>query len=64
MEQCFHARVHVLNCYLDMLYKLQKRMRESVGSTLAESFGPVEVFSIGITLVDVHLCYTYIPRFK
>ena len=41
MENCYHVRAGALSCLLDMLDKLQKRLRRTVAPTLAASFEPL-----------------------
>ena len=56
MEYCCHVWAGAPSCYLELLDKLQKWICRSAGLSLAASFEPLaQVFSIGITLVDVHL---------
>ena len=59
MEYCCHVWAGAPSCYLDILDKLQKRICKNVGFSLAASLEPLPqrrtVFSIGITLVDIHL---------
>ena len=61
IEYCYHAWAEPPTYYLDILDKLQKRVCKTVGASLAASPEPLacrrneQVFSIGITLVDVHL---------
>ena len=63
MEYCCHVWAGAPYCYLDLLDKLQKQIRRSVGSSLSISFEPlarcrnIAIFSlfVGITLLDVHL---------
>ena len=63
MEYCYHVWAGAPSCYLDLLDKLQKRICSTLGPSLAASLGLLGhrqnvaslVFSIGITLVDVHL---------
>ena len=58
MEYCWHIWAGVPTWYLVMLDKLQKRVCRTVGPTLAachELRVIVKIFSLGITLVDVHL---------
>ena len=63
MEYCCHVWAGAPSCYLELLDKLQKRIRRTFGPPLAASLElnpwlivkmwPAKVFSIGITLVDV-----------
>ena len=60
MEYCCHAWAGAPSCYLELLEKLQKRISRTVVLHLLLLFRPwlineSLVFSIGITLVDVHL---------
>ena len=55
MEYCCHVWAGAPSYYLELLDKLQKQICRTVGPSLAASLEPLEVFSIGITLVDVHL---------
>ena len=41
MEYCCHSWVSAPSCYLDMLDKLQKRVRKTIGTALAASFEPL-----------------------
>ena len=47
------------SCYLELLDKLQKRICEIIGGSLATFLEPLahrqKFFSVGITLVHVHL---------
>ena len=52
MEYCFHVWASIPSCYLDLLDKLQKQICRTVGPSLVEMW-LAQVFSIGITLVDV-----------
>ena len=59
-EYCCHAWADAPSCYLELLEKLQKRISRTVVLHLLLLFKPwlineSLVFSIGITLVDVHL---------
>ena len=63
MEYCCHAWAGAPSCYLELLDKLQKQICDcwsftcclyrTLGSSL--KFSQLQVFSSGITLVDVHL---------
>ena len=60
MEYYCHVWACAPSCYLELLDKLQKWICRTVGPSLAASLEPLAhcqnvVFSIGITLVDVHL---------
>ena len=63
MEYCCHVWAGAPSCYLELLDKLQKRIYRTVGPSLPASLEPLAhrrnvaslVFSIGITLADVHL---------
>ena len=62
MEYCCHVWAGAPSCYLELIDKLRKRICRTVGPSLftsLESWLIVEVlrrvFSIGISLVDVHL---------
>ena len=63
MKYCCYVWVGAPNCLLEFLDKLQRRIYRTVGLSLADSLEPLVhcqnvaswVFSIGITLVDVHL---------
>ena len=63
MEYCFHVWAGAPSFYLDMLDKLQKHICQTSGPSLTASLEPLAhnqnlaglVFSISITLVDVHL---------
>ena len=58
MEYCCHVWAGAPSCYLELLDKLQKRICRTVGPSLAASLKPLahrQDFSIGITLIDVHL---------
>ena len=59
MKYCCHFRTCVPRCYLQMFDKLQKQIRRTVGSSFPASLESLahcpNVFSIFITLVDVHL---------
>ena len=63
MEFCCHVWAGAPSCYLELLDKLQKRIFRTVDSSLVASLEPLThhrnvtnlVFSLGITLVDVHL---------
>ena len=63
IEYCCHIWAGALSCNLEMLDKLQKRICRTVGPSLAASFETLAhcrnvgsyVFTIGITLVDIHL---------
>ena len=66
VEYCCHVWAGAPNCYLELLDKLQKQICRTVGPSLAASLEPLahfrnmgntfsKHFSIGITLVDVHL---------
>ena len=57
MEYWCHVWAGAPSCYLELLDKLQKRICRTVGLSLAASLEPLpkSFFSIGITLVDVHL---------
>ena len=64
MEFCCHVWAGAPNCYLELLDMLQKQICRTVGPSLAASLEPpahyrnvasLTLFSIGITLVDVHL---------
>ena len=44
MEYCCHAWAGAPSCYLEMLYKLQKKICTTVGSSLAASFEPLAHF--------------------
>ena len=60
MESCCHVWAGVPSRSLGLLDKLQKRICRTVGPSLAASLEPLAhrrnlAFSIGITLVDVHL---------
>ena len=62
MEYSCHVWAGTPSCYLKLLYKLQKRICRAVGPSLFtfleslahQQMQPAEVFSKGITLVDVH----------
>ena len=41
MEYCCHAWAGAPSCYLDMLDKLQKQIRRTVGPSLAASLEPL-----------------------
>ena len=41
MEYCFHVRAGAPSCYLELLDKLQKRIRRTVGPSLATSLEPL-----------------------
>ena len=60
MENCCHIWAGAASCYLELLYKLQKRICRTVCPSVAPSLetwahrqNVEKVFSIGITLVDV-----------
>ena len=63
MEYCCHVWAGALICYLELLDKLQKRIYKTVVPSLATSLEPLahhwnlasQVFSKGITLLDVNL---------
>ena len=56
MENCCHFWAGAPSCYLEMLDKLQKWICRTVGPSLAASLEPQQqAYSLGITLVDVHL---------
>ena len=62
MEYCSHVWAGAPSCYLELIDKLRKRICRTVGASLftsLESWLIVEmlrrVFSIRISLVDVHL---------
>ena len=63
MEYCCHVWAGAPSCYLELLDKLKKRICRTVGPSLTASLEPLAhrpnvanlIFSIGITLVDVHL---------
>ena len=70
LEYFCHAWTGAPSCYLDMLYKLQKRICRAVGPSLAASLEPLahcqsvvslsvfyrkRLFTKGNTLVNVHL---------
>ena len=63
MEYCGHVWAGAPSCSLELLDKLQKWICRIVGPSLAASLEPLAhhrnvaslVFSIGITLVDIHL---------
>ena len=61
MEYCCLVWAGATSCYLKLLDKLQKRICKTVGPSLAVFLEPlahhrnVASFSIGITLVGVHL---------
>ena len=62
MEYCCLVWAGVLNCYLELLDKLQKRIYRTFGPSLGTSLANPWLiakcsllFSIGITLVDVLL---------
>ena len=60
MKYCCHVWACAPSCYLDLLHKLQKRICMTVdpllNTSLCSSMKCSQlVFSIGITLVDVHL---------
>ena len=62
MEYCFHVWAGAPSGYLELLGKLEKRICRTVGPSIAASLEPLahcrkqaaEIFSMGITLVDVH----------
>ena len=45
MECCCHVRAGILNCYLESLNKLQKRICRTVGHSLAASLKPLAYIS-------------------
>ena len=61
MEYCCHVWAGAPSCYLKLLNKQQKRICKTFGPSLAAFLEPlahhrnVASFSIGITLVGVHL---------
>ena len=63
MEYCCYVLVGAPSCYLELLDKLQKQIRRTVGPSPVASLEPLAhcrdvaslSLSIGITLVDVHL---------
>ena len=58
MEYCCLVWAAAPSCCLEILDKLQKRICRTVGPSLAASLKPLahrQDFSIGITLIDVHL---------
>ena len=58
MEYCCLVWAAAHSCCLEFLDKLQKRICKTVGPSLAASLKPLvhrQDFSIGITLIDVHL---------
>ena len=63
MEFCCYICAGAPSCSLELLDKLQKRICRTVGPLLAASLEPIvemlppKVFSIGVTLVDVHLTW-------
>ena len=68
MEYCCHVWAGVPSCYLELLDKLHKRISRTVGPSLAVSLEPLAhrrnvAFSIGITLVDVHLNWLNLLHF-
>ena len=60
-EYCCYVWAGALSCYLELLDELQKRICRTLGPSLAAYLEPlayrcnVAIFSIGITLVDIHL---------
>ena len=64
IENCCHIWAGAPRCYIELLDKLQKRISRTIGPSLAIFLEPLahrrneaslSLFSIGITLVDVHL---------
>ena len=63
MEYCCHVWAGAPSCYLELFDKLQKQICRTVGPSLAASLKHLAhsrnvaslSFSIGITLVDVHM---------
>ena len=64
IENCCHIWAGAPSCYIELLDKLQKRISRTIGPSLAIFLEPLahrrneaslRLFSIGITLVDVHL---------
>ena len=60
MEYCCHVWAGASSYYLELLDKLQKRICRTVDPSCAASLEPLAhrrnpVFSLGISLVDVHL---------
>ena len=57
MEYCCHVWSGAPSCYLEISDKLQKRICRTVGPLLNPWLivEMLQVFSIGITLVDTHL---------
>ena len=56
IEYCSHVWAGAPSCHLELLEKLQKRICSIVGPSRAVSLEPLahrQIFSIGITLVDV-----------
>ena len=59
MEYCYHVWAGAPSFYLEVLDKLYKRICRTVGPSIATCLKPLanrrNVFSINITLVDIHL---------
>ena len=57
MEYCCHVWAGALNCYLELLEKLQKRICKTVGPSLAVSLEPLDHCQ---NVTRLHLFYRYL----